>query len=299
MNKFITIFTPTYNRAHLLERLYQNLCEQYYQNFEWLIIDDGSTDNTKEVVENYKKEGKLRIEYYYKKNGGKHTAINLGVQKAQSDIFFLLDSDDFLEKNATKIVAEKWHVIAENSQLCGIVGLSKFLNKEVRTDAFPENDWVVSFTDIYFRYQILGDKPVAFKTSVLRQFPFPEQEGIKFVFEAVSWHEMAKFYDVLAVNDLLQYKEYVEDGITRNTYKKDYVRGLAFSFYHLIQNKTYPLLKYPHHFFWNYIHLAINSLLSGESYYNQLSLMDKMLYFILYPRAYYTYLKLKDKVYGQ
>lgn len=292
----MTILTPTYNRAHLLERLYKNLCEQEYQNFEWLIIDDGSTDNTKEVVENYKREGKLNIQYFYKKNGGKHTAINLGLQKAKSDIFFLLDSDDFLEKTATKIVADKWEIIGKNNQLSGIVGLSKFLNKEVRTDAFPEDDWVVSFTDIYFKYKILGDKPVAFKTSVLKKFPFPEKEGVKFVFEAVSWHEMAKYYNVLAVNDLLQYKEYVDDGITRNTYKKDYLKGLAFSFYNLVKNRTYPFSKYPHHFIWNYIHLAINSLLSEESYFNQLSLIDKILYLIFYPRAYYTYLKLKNKV---
>lgn len=296
MINFITIFTPTYNRAHLLERLYKNLCEQEYQNFEWLIIDDGSTDNTREIIENYKREGKLNIQYFYKENGGKHTAINFGLEKAQSDIFFLLDSDDFLEKSATKVVAEKWDIIRNTPSLCGIVGLSKFLNKEVRTDAFPEDDWVVSFTDIYFKYKILGDKPVAFKTSVMKQFPFPENQGIHFVFEAVSWHEMAKKYNVLAVNDLLQYKEYTEDGITRNTYKKDYVKGLAFSFFHLVKNRTYPFAKYPHHFLWNYIHLAINSLLSGESYFNQLSLIDKIIYLMFYPRAYYTYSKLKDKV---
>ncbi len=296
MSNFITIFTPTYNRAHLLERLYKNLCEQEYQNFEWLIIDDGSTDNTREIIENYKREGKLNIQYFYKENGGKHTAINFGLEKAQSDIFFLLDSDDFLEKSATKVVAEKWDVIRNTPSLCGIVGLSKFLNKEVRTDAFPEDDWVVSFTDIYFKYKILGDKPVAFKTSVMKEFPFPDKKGIHFVFEAVSWHEMAKKYNVLAVNDLLQYKEYTEDGITRNTYKKDYVKGLTFSFFHLVKNRTYPFVKYPHHFLWNYIHLAINSLLSGESYFNQLSLIDKIIYLIFYPRAYYTYSKLKDKV---
>ena len=296
MSNFITIFTPTYNRAHLLERLYKNLCEQEYQNFEWLIIDDGSTDNTREIIENYKREGKLNIQYFYKENGGKHTAINFGLEKAQSDIFFLLDSDDFLEKSATKVVAEKWDIIRNTPSLCGIVGLSKFLNKEVRTDAFPEDDWVVSFTDIYFKYKILGDKPVAFKTSVMKQFPFPENQGIHFVFEAVSWHEMAKKYNVLAVNDLLQYKEYTEDGITRNTYKKEYVKGLAFSFFHLVKNRTYPFAKYPHHFLWNYIHLAINSLLSGESYFNQLSLIDKIIYLMFYPRAYYTYSKLKDKV---
>ena len=88
MSNFITIFTPTYNRAHLLERLYKNLCEQEYQNFEWLIIDDGSTDNTREIIENYKREGKLNIQYFYKENGGKHTAINFGWKKHNLIFFF-------------------------------------------------------------------------------------------------------------------------------------------------------------------------------------------------------------------
>ena len=84
----ITLFTPTYNRANLLCRLYQSLLLQTNQNFEWLIIDDGSTDSTRELVESYVKEAKIRINYFYKENGGKHTAINLGVEKASGDLFF-------------------------------------------------------------------------------------------------------------------------------------------------------------------------------------------------------------------
>ena len=293
----MTIFTPTYNRVHLLERLYKNLCEQEYQNFEWLIIDDGSTDNTREIIENYKRDGKLNIQYFYKENGGKHTAINFGLQHAKGELFFIIDSDDVLAENALKNVKKYYQSIKNNDNICGIVGLSKYIDKqEIVGDFFLRDDWEVSFADIYLKYHLKGDKSVAFKTEVLKKYPFPEKQGIRFVFEAVVWHEMSKKYNVLAVNDLLQYKEYTEDGITRNTYKKDYVKGLAFSFFHLMKNRTYPFVKYPHHFLWNYIHLAINSLLSGESYYKQLTLIDKMLYLILYPRAFYSYLKLKDRL---
>ena len=293
----ITLFTPTYNRVHLLSRLYNSILMQDVIDVEWLIVDDGSIDDTEALIENFKKESIINIRYYKKFNGGKHTAINFGLQYAKGELFFIIDSDDVLAENALKIIKTHYQSIKNNDKICGIVGLSQYIDKqEIVGDYFLRDDWEVSFADIYLKYHLKGDKSVAFKTEVLRKYPFPEKQGVRFVFEAVVWHEMSKKYKVLAINNIIQYKEYTNEGITRNTYKKDYLRGLAFSFFHLIKNKTYPLLKYPHHFFWNYIHLAINSLLSGESYYKQLSLIDKMLYLILYPRAYYTFLKLKDKV---
>ena len=293
----ITLFTPTYNRAHLLSRLYNSILMQDVIDVEWLIVDDGSIDDTEALIENFQKESIINIRYYKKSNGGKHTAINFGLQNAKGELFFIIDSDDVLAENALKNIKKHYQSIKNNNNMCGIVGLSQYIDKqEIVGDFFLRDGWEVSFADIYLKYHLKGDKSVAFKTEVLKKYHFPEKQGIRFVFEAVVWHEMSKKYKVLAINNIIQYKEYTNEGITRNTYKKDYLRGLAFSFFHLIKNKTYPLLKYPHHFFWNYIHLAINSLLSGESYYKQLSLIDKMLYLILYPRAYYTFLKLKDKV---
>ena len=293
----ITLFTPTYNRVHLLSRLYNSILMQDVIDVEWLIVDDGSIDDTEALIENFKKESIINIRYYKKSNGGKHTAINFGLQYAKGELFFIIDSDDVLAENALKNIKIHYQSIKNNDNICGIVGPSQYIDKqEIVGDYFLKNDWEVSFADIYLKYHLKGDKSVAFKTAVLQQYPFPEKQGVRFVFEAVVWHEMSKKYKVLAINEVIQKKEYLQDGLTDSSYKKWYVNALAFSFFHLIKNKTYPLLKYPHHFFWNYIHLAINSLLSGESYYKQLSLIDKMLYLILYPRAYYTFLKLKDKV---
>ena len=293
----ITLFTPTYNRAHLLSRLYNSILMQDVIDVEWLIVDDGSIDDTEALIENFQKESIINIRYYKKSNGGKHTAINFGLQNAKGELFFIIDSDDVLAENALKNIKIHYQSIKNNNNICGIVGLSQYIDKqEIVGDYFLRDDWEVSFADVYLKYHLKGDKSVAFKTAVLQQYPFPEKQGVRFVFEAVVWHEMSKKYKVLAINEVIQKKEYLQDGLTDSSYKKWYVNALAFSFFHLIKNKTYPLLKYPHHFFWNYIHLAINSLLSGESYYKQLSLIDKMLYLILYPRAYYTFLKLKDKV---
>lgn len=293
----ITLFTPTYNRVHLLSRLYNSILMQDVIDVEWLIVDDGSIDDTEALIENFKKESIINIRYYKKSNGGKHTAINFGLQYAKGELFFIIDSDDVLAENALKIIKTHYQSIKNNDKICGIVGLSQYIDKqEIVGDYFLKNDWEVSFADIYLKYHLKGDKSVAFKTEVLKKYPFPEKQRIRFVFEAVVWHEMSKKYNVLALNKIVQFVEYQKSGVSDSSFKKWYIQSLAFSFFHLIKNKTYPLLKYPHHFFWNYIHLAINSLLSGESYYKQLSLIDKILYLILYPRAYYTFLNLKDKV---
>lgn len=293
----ITLFTPTYNRAHLLSRLYNSILMQDVIDVEWLIVDDGSIDDTEALIENFQKESIINIRYYKKSNGGKHTAINFGLQNAKGELFFIIDSDDVLAENALKNIKIHYQSIKNNNNICGIVGLSQYIDKqEIVGDYFLKNDWEVSFADIYLKYHLKGDKSVAFKTEVLKKYPFPEKQRIRFVFEAVVWHEMSKKYNVLALNKIVQFVEYQKSGVSDSSFKKWYIQSLAFSFFHLIKNKTYPLLKYPHHFFWNYIHLAINSLLSGESYYKQLSLIDKMLYLILYPRVYYTFLKLKDKV---
>ena len=293
----ITLFTPTYNRAHLLSRLYNSILMQDVIDVEWLIVDDGSIDDTEALIENFQKESIINIRYYKKSNGGKHTAINFGLQNAKGELFFIIDSDDVLAENALKNIKKHYQSIKNNNNICGIVGLSQYIDKqEIVGDFFLRDGWEVSFADVYLKYHLKGDKSVAFKTEVLKKYPFPEKQGIRFVFEAVVWHEMSKKYNVLALNKIVQFVEYQKSGVSDSSFKKWYIQSLAFSFFHLIKNKTYPLLKYPHHFFWNYIQLAINSLLSGESYYKQLSLIDKMLYLILYPRAYYTFLKLKDKV---
>ena len=191
----ITLFTPTYNRAHLLSRLYNSILMQDVIDVEWLIVDDGSIDDTEALIENFKKESIINIRYYKKSNGGKHTAINFGLQYAKGELFFIIDSDDVLAENALKIIKTHYQSIKNNDKICGIVGLSQYIDKqEIVGDFFLRDGWEVSFADIYLKYHLKGDKSVAFKTEVLKKYPFPEKQGIRFVFEAVVWHEMSKKY---------------------------------------------------------------------------------------------------------
>lgn len=293
--KFITVFTPTFNRKHLLQKCYECLLSQNYRNFEWLIVDDGSTDETEALVKEWVNEKNIKILYFYKENGGKHSAINFGVNKANSNIFFLLDSDDVLSQNSLAIINQNWKIV-ESDQFCGIIGLSQYIDGVVIGDRFLHNKWEVSFADIYLKYGLKGDKAVCFKTDILKQYPFPEKENIRFVFEAVVWHEMAKKYNVLALNEVLQIVEYQDSGVSDSSYKKWYVQSLAFSYYHLIKNKTYSLQKYPKAYFWNFIRLGINSLLSETSYFKELNPWEKLMYLIFYPRSYYSYLNMKNLI---
>lgn len=293
----ITVFTPTYNRGYLLKQLYESLLVQKGVDFEWLIVDDGSKDNTKTIVQEFINQEKISIRYFYKPNGGKHTAINYGVQKAVGDLFFIVDSDDFLTENAVFLKYEAWQKIKDNDKIAGIIGLSQFTNGNLVGDAFLKENWQIPFVDYYLKYKLDGDKSVAFKTEIMKQYPFPEKEGIRYVFEAVVWHEMSKKYDVLCLNKVVQLKEYLEDGITDSSYKLWYLKSMAFSFYNLIDNNTYPFFKYPNKFIWNFICLAINSLLTNENYFWQLKgFQKKAIYLFFYPRAYFSFLRMRNKI---
>lgn len=292
----ITVFTPTYNRGKNLIKLHQSLLAQNTSNFEWLIVDDGSTDETYKIVKGLQIDNKLDIKYYKKENGGKHTAINLGVQKANGKLFFIIDSDDFLTNNALDLINENWEKIKTKTNICGIVGLSKFTNNEIVGTKFPIDDEIISFEAIYFKNNVKGDKSVAFKTEVLKEYPFPLEEGVKLVFEAVVWHEMAKKYKVICINEVIQIKEYLTEGLTNSSCKKWFIKSMAFSFYMLVKNNTYPLNKYPLLYFKNFIYLISNSLLVNKSYFDKLNYIHKFFYIIFYPRAFIAYLRMKGKI---
>lgn len=293
----ITVFTATYNRGYLLKNLYESLLMQNFNDFEWLVVDDGSTDNTEHIINECIRERKLQIRYLKKPNGGKHTAINAGVQLAKGELFFIIDSDDILIPHALAKIETHYKHIRDNPTICGIAGLCDFIQShKIVGDKFPREKWVVSLTDMYFKYKISGDKALIFKTEILKKYRFPEPAGIKMVFEAVVWHEMAKKFKVICFNDVLRSIEYRHDGLSASSYKLWYIHSLAYSFFCLIKNKTYPLFKHPKMFFQCYVILGIHSLLSGKNYFRKLSCMDKIIFILLFPRMYYSYLRMRDKI---
>lgn len=219
----ITVFTPTYNRANLLPRVYESLCNldlnfdvDFNQKLEWLMVDDGSTDNTREVVEEIysKHTAPFAIRYIYKKNGGKHTAVNVGVQEAKGELFFILDSDDYLPSDALKIVAEEYTKIKDDAAIGGVAGLDCFVDGRVVGNGLPSESINCNAMDIRYKYHVTGDMKEVFRTEVLKEFPFPEIEGERFCPEALVWNRIAKKYKLHYFNKPIYIAEYQEGGIT-------------------------------------------------------------------------------------
>lgn len=214
---FITILTPTYNRASLLPRLFDSLLRQTNKDFEWIVVDDGSTDDTREVVANLKEKcgGAFPMDYVYKANGGKHMAINMGVTRAQGELFFIVDSDDLLTDDALETVANSWHDISDDKSFAGIAGLDIAMDtREVIGSGLPQEHIDCNAIDIRYRHHVTGDMKEVFRTEVLREFPFPEFAGERFCPEQLVWFRMARRYRLRYINKPIYIADYQPDGIT-------------------------------------------------------------------------------------
>ncbi len=209
-----TIFTPTFNRKELLGKLYSSLQNQTYRDFEWLIVDDGSTDGTEERVKEFINEKKLDIKYFYTENGGKQRAYNFGVDKAEGELFICLDSDDEYVETGLETILKYWEKYKNNNEIAGMGYLSTYPDGKVIGREFPEKEMISTQFDIYNKYGVKGDKGLMFRTEILKKYPFPVFEGEKFTTEAVVYNRICQKYKMLYVNEKIEIKEYQEDGLT-------------------------------------------------------------------------------------
>lgn len=291
-----TVFTPTYNRAKLLERAYHSLKKQECSEFEWLIVDDGSTDDTEMLVAEWiAKEKEFPIRYFKKENEGKHVAINLGVTKANGIFFTILDSDDQFTRTALKSYKENLHLI-EKTEFGGIIGLNQNNAGEMTGTKFTRNKMYVDFPMLYYKLNVKGDKSVLWKTEYLNLFPFPIKENVKFVSESVVWHPLSMKYPVLCINEFIGIIEYQTSGLSDSSYKKEFLKGIAFTNFYLLKNNIHSWKKYPKIRWQEYVQLIINSKLTNISYFSQLKPLDKIGYILAYPRSYYSYLNMRKYV---
>ena len=226
----ITVITPTYNRAHLLPRLYDSLCRQTFTDFEWIVVDDGSTDDTQEVLAKlsadcYQKVQSSRFKVqsnsnhkpqtFKKENGGKHTAVNLGIRYAKGELVFIADSDDMLLPDSLKVVATEWMKVNRNDRIGGIAGLDvNALDGKVIGSGLPKSFIDCDAMDIRYKYHVTGDLKEVFRTSVLREFPFPEIKGERFCPEQLVWFRIAQKYNLHYLNRPIYLVEYQSNGIS-------------------------------------------------------------------------------------
>lgn len=218
----ITILTPTYNRGYILHQAYQSLLLQKNKDFEWLIIDDGSTDNTKEVVREFVKENKITIRYYLKKNGGKHTAVNEGVKKAKGEYILILDSDDLLTKDATEKIKKYCKKYENNEKLACLSFLRVRPDKKTIGKVYEGTEIISNNIDFRYNKGIMGDMAEVYRTSILKKYPFPVFDNERFLSEAIVWNKIAFEYDTVYINEGIYICEYLEDGLSKSSLKVRY-----------------------------------------------------------------------------
>lgn len=214
----ITVFTPTYNRGYILENLYRSLQRQGYRDFEWLIVDDGSSDGTQQLVEQWmREENPFPIRYHRQENGGKCRAINKGLELARGELFFTVDSDDYLTDDALEKVAQWETELPKDGKFCGFAG-----NLGTAPDTTPNKRLPGAYYDgnAFDRYGVVeGERASIFYTQIHRRYLYPDCPGEKFMTEAVTWNRMAHDgYKMRFFNDIIWIYEYKADGLTNAGY---------------------------------------------------------------------------------
>jgi glycosyltransferase involved in cell wall biosynthesis len=205
----ITIFTPTYNRADKLKRLYQSLVAQESHNFEWLIIDDGSTDDTASVVEAFE-QSQIKIRYYKQPNSGKHRAYNRALQLAEGEYFFCVDSDDWLAKDAIEKIEANIHTAKF------VLAYKEDEKGKLLSDAFPENIEQISLITLNRKYHCGGEFTILVQTDFAKKYLFPVFESEKFITESVVYDRMAADEKASLLPCIVTICEYQADGLSNN-----------------------------------------------------------------------------------
>ena len=213
----VTVLTPTYNRISDLNKLYESLLAQTVKDFIWMIVDDGSSDNTESAVKGWIDGGRLDIIYIKQKNGGKHRALNNGIAKIRTPLTFIVDSDDRLTPDAISVVEEKYNQHKNEGDICGISFLRGTSDGGLLSSGkVPVDGMKESFVQCRINRNIAGDMAEVWLTRCLREYPFPTFKNEKFLGEDVVWIKMSEKYKLIFYNNVIYLSDYLDDGLTKN-----------------------------------------------------------------------------------
>ncbi|MCR2802502.1 glycosyltransferase family 2 protein [Paenibacillus soyae] len=226
----LTVFTPTYNRAYCLGQLYESLKRQTNKGFKWLIVDDGSTDNTRELVERWISEGIVSIRYIKQENQGMHGAHNTAYEHIDTELNVCIDSDDYMPDKAVETIIDFWSR-NRREDVSGFVALDAYKDGRIIGTKLPENLKQSTLFDLYQTHGVTGDKKLVYRSSLTREFPYPLFQDERYVGLAYKYYKLDERYPLLLLNEVLCVVEYMEDGSSRNMLKQ-YVRNpKGFAFY--------------------------------------------------------------------
>lgn len=259
MKKILTVFTPTYNRGYILHKCYESLLRQTCKDFVWVIIDDGSSDNTKDLVKEWIKESKIEIKYYYQENQGMHGAHNKAYEVIDTELNVCIDSDDYMTDNAVELIINYWKNNRKD-EYCGFGALNIFENGEVIGTKFPKELKESKYFDLYKKYKVKGDKKFIYRTELIKQNPYPIFKGEKYVGLDYKYMKLDEKYCLGLMNEPVCVVEYLADGSSLNMLRQYRKNPKGFSFYRMenMKNPRGSLL----YKFKESIHYVSSSLLS-------------------------------------
>ncbi|MDE7025242.1 MAG: glycosyltransferase family 2 protein [Paramuribaculum sp.] len=261
--KTLTIFTPAYNRAHTIGRTYESLLRQTSKDFEWLVIDDGSTDNTQELVEKWIAEKKIPIRYIRQENQGMHGAHNTAYRNITTELNTCIDSDDFMPDNAVEKIVTFWNKYG-NDKYAGIIGLDQTENGNIIGSGFPAEMKETTLQGFYASGGT-GDKKLVYRTDIIKKYPeYPLFEGERYVGLAYKYMLIDIDYKLLTLNEPLVIVEYQLDGSSYNMYKQYWRNPKGFSFFRKTEMICAPTLKRR---FVSCIHYVASSIIAGNHKY--------------------------------
>ena len=230
----LTVFTPAYNRAHTLPRTYESLCSQNCKDFCWLIIDDGSIDNTAQLVKGWmEKDNGFKIQYIYKENGGMHTAHNMAYENITTELNVCVDSDDCMAEDGVAKILKKWDEV-KDSGYAGIIGLDADMNGKIIGKSFPKSMKETTLMG-YYAMGGAGDKKLVYRTDIIKKYPpYPVFEGEKYVARAYKYRLIDQDYKLAVLPQVLCNVEYQEDGSSGTMWKQYLKNPKGFAFWRKI-----------------------------------------------------------------
>jgi len=243
MKPMLTVFTPTYNRAYTLHLLYESLKRQSCGDFVWLIIDDGSTDQTRELVAGWIEENLVSIRYHYQDNQGMHGAHNAAYERIETELNVCIDSDDYMADDAVERITAFWRIHGEE-KYAGIVGLDASPGGELIGTAMPQGLKDSTLTAIYEKHKVKGDKKLVYRSELTRSFPrYPIFHGEKYCPLACMYIQIDQQYTLLIMNEVLCIVEYRPDGSSMNMINQYKNNPQGFTFFRKIAMKHAPSFK--------------------------------------------------------
>ncbi|WP_342042525.1 glycosyltransferase family 2 protein [Bacillus sp. OTU2372] len=243
MSPMLTVFTPTYNRAYTLHLCYESLKRQTCKEFIWLIIDDGSSDNTRELVESWISEKAITIQYHYQENLGMHGAHNSAYELIQTELNVCIDSDDYMPDHGVEKILSHWRTYG-SEKYAGLVGLDASHDGKIIGTQIPENVRESTLSQLYAKYKVRGDKKLVYRSELTRKTPpYPIFPGEKYCPLSYKYILIDQEYPLLVMNEILCYVEYLADGSSMNIIKQYKRNPRGFSFFRKVAMQYAPSFK--------------------------------------------------------